>query len=96
MSKTEAIMQLAFCPGRPARSAAYRAGVRDVLLKRLDGVQDIPFPYQVGSAEADAYLSGTDEGMRRAKEMTGATPERLVQRGEEIIAAAQSAALQSF
>ncbi|MBL8395937.1 MAG: hypothetical protein JNK99_14525 [Candidatus Accumulibacter sp.] len=76
MSKTEALMQLAFYPGRPARSAAYRAGVRDVLLKRLDGVQDLPFPYQVGSAEADAYLSGMDEGMRRANELTWATPEQ--------------------
>lgn len=68
MSKTEVIMKLAFYPGRPARSAAYRAGVRDTLLKRLDGVTEIPFPYQLGSAEADAYLSGTDEGMRRARE----------------------------
>jgi hypothetical protein len=76
MSKTEALMQLAFYPGRPARSAAYRAGVRDVLLKHLDGVRDISFPYQMGSAEADAYLSGTDEGMRRANELTWATPEQ--------------------
>lgn len=69
MSKTEAVMEQAFYPGRPARSAAYKAGVRDVLLKRLDGVQDIPFPFRLGSAEADAYMSGTDEGRRRAAEL---------------------------
>lgn len=72
MSKTEKVMALAFYPGRPARSVAYRAGVRDTLLKRLDGVPDIPFPYRLGSAEADAYLSGQDEGRRRANEVTGA------------------------
>lgn len=72
MSKAERVFELAFWPGRPARSAAYRAGVRDTLLRRLDGVLDIPFPYQHGSAEADAYLSGKDEGMRIAKDVNGA------------------------
>lgn len=69
MSKAEIVMKLAFYPGRPARSAAYRAGVRDTLLKKLDGVREIPFPYRLGSAEADAYLAGTDEGLRRAREL---------------------------
>lgn len=69
MSKADAVMKAAFYPGRPPRSAAYRAGVRDILLKRLDGFQDIAFPYRMGSAEADAYLSGMDEGLRIAKEL---------------------------
>lgn len=77
MSKTERVMDLAFYPGRPARSSAYKAGVRDILLKRLDGVLDIPFPYRLGSAEADAYLSGMDEGRRRANELLHPEPSEI-------------------
>lgn len=71
MSKAQRVFERAFWPGRPARSAAYRAGVLDTLRKRLDGVLDIPFPYRLGSAEADAYLAGMDEGMRLAKDVSG-------------------------
>lgn len=71
-TRTDLVMRQIFSPGREARSAAYKAGVRDVLLKRLDGVRDIPFPYQIGTAEADAYFYGMDEGLRRAKELTQA------------------------
>lgn len=75
MSKTEAIMKFAFHSGLRDRSAAYRSGVWDALLKRLDGVQDIQPPYPVRSAEADAYLLGMNEGTRLADELTLATPQ---------------------
>jgi hypothetical protein len=64
-------MEQTFWPGRPPRSAAYKAGVRDHLLKRIDGVLDLPFPYQLGSAEADAYLAGIEEGKGIVKATIG-------------------------
>lgn len=71
-SKAQRVFDLAFWPGRPARSNAYRSGVFDTLLKRLDGVNDLPFPYQMGSAEADAYLAGIEEGLQLVQKVTGA------------------------
>lgn len=61
MSKALPVYTLAFPESRIA-SHAYRAGVFDTLLTRLDGCSPMPFPYQLGSAEADAYKAGKDEG----------------------------------
>lgn len=44
----------------------------DALLCLLDGTREISLPYQMGSAEADAYLAGKDEGRRLAQELTRA------------------------
>jgi hypothetical protein len=65
------VFDLAFPPTRMLRSRAYKAGVLDTLLKQLDGVPDLPNPYQLGSAECDAYLAGEDEGSRLAGELMG-------------------------
>ncbi len=71
MSKALRVFDLAFCPGRPLRSHAYKAGVLDTLLRRLDGCNDLPLPYPLGSAEADAYFAGEEEGRLLAKKMIG-------------------------
>jgi len=48
---------------RDPRSAEYKAGVRSILSLHLGGVAR-PFPYRLGTTEADAYLAGQDEGHR--------------------------------
>ncbi len=65
------VFDLAFPPSRMPRSKAYKTGVLDTLLKQLDGIQDLPMPYQLGSAEGDAYLAGVDEGGKLARELMG-------------------------
>jgi hypothetical protein len=44
-----------------ARSAEYQRGMAAVLRWRERNVR-IPCPYRLGTAEADAYFSGTDRG----------------------------------
>ncbi len=63
------VFNLAFPPDRPPRSHAYRAGMLDALLCLLDGANKISLPYQMGSAEADAYLAGTHEARWLAQEL---------------------------
>ena len=48
------------CAGTP-RSQEYKAGFMAGLLSRLAG-ETITYPYQTGTAAADAYFSGIDEG----------------------------------
>jgi hypothetical protein len=57
------LMKRAFDVPRDPRSAEYKAGVRSILTLRLGGVAK-PFPYRLGTVEADAYLAGQDEGNR--------------------------------
>jgi hypothetical protein len=57
----EALMAEAFMPGREARSAEYKEGVRAVLTMRIDGHQMV-VPYTLGTAQCDAYLAGCEEG----------------------------------
>lgn len=65
------VFELAFPPTRMPRSRAYKAGVLDTLMKQLDSVPDLPMPYQMGSAECDAYLSGVAEGGKLAADLMG-------------------------
>lgn len=62
---TEQLLAAAFCPSlhRQARSTEYVAGARAALLQRFVGK---PFanPHQEGSAAADAFFAGADEGRR--------------------------------
>lgn len=55
------LMEWLFRPGRDPRSVAYRAGVSDMLLHRLCK-QPLKQPYTVGTAEADAWWAGNEEG----------------------------------
>ena len=55
------LMQAAFFNGRTPRSAEYKAGTRAVLQNRIERKDIIP-TYQAGTAEADAFFAGLDEG----------------------------------
>lgn len=55
------LMDWLFLPGRDPRSAAYHAGVRGMLLFKLCH-QPLKQPYTVGTAEADAWWAGNEEG----------------------------------
>ena len=54
------LMAKAFSPGREPRSAEYKRGVHDMLVRRIEGV-GLPIPYDQASAQRDAYYSGWDE-----------------------------------
>lgn len=71
MSKALPVYNQAFPESRIV-SHAYRAGVFDTLLTLLDGCSPMPFPYLMGTAEADAYKAGKGEGERLAAELAGA------------------------
>ena len=51
----------AFAPGREPRSAEYKAGVRALLDQRV-GRGRLACPYPAGTAQADAFYAGADEG----------------------------------
>lgn len=55
------LMQAAFFNGRTPRSAEYKAGTRMALEHRIDRIDIVP-PYQAGTAAADAFFAGLDEG----------------------------------
>lgn len=58
------IFEAAFHPARDPRSEEYKAGVIAALSFRIAG-QKIPQPYALGTAQADAFYAGIDEGHRR-------------------------------
>lgn len=57
------LMSEAFAPGRDPRSSEYKQGVRAMLERKINGTT-IPLPYDLGTAQADAYMAGWDEGAR--------------------------------
>lgn len=59
--KVQRLMDAAFFPGRTPRSAEYRAGCRAALEFRFAG-QPLPMPYAAGTAAADAFFAGIEEG----------------------------------
>ena len=61
MSTAQQVFDQAFSTPRNARSPAYKRGVMDCLLARLEST-DMPVSYPNGSAELDAYCSGWTEG----------------------------------
>lgn len=61
MSAIDLLIDTAFASPRDPRSPEYKAGVRAALEKRFNGVA-IACPYELGTAAADAFLSGLDEG----------------------------------
>jgi hypothetical protein len=63
----DTLMDQAFNCIRDPRSAEYRAGVRAVLERRVNGKR-INLVYMPGSAECDAFHAGCTEGHRRWRE----------------------------
>lgn len=59
----EKLMTAAFDRPRDPRSDAYKLGVKEILKCRVTGVS-YRCPYKLGTAEADAFFSGGDEGNR--------------------------------
>lgn len=66
MSKAQDIYSAAFSKPRDPRSAEYKQGVLDVLRFRLGEAPSVRCAYRAGTAQADAYFSGCDEGHRLA------------------------------
>ncbi|RYF46729.1 MAG: hypothetical protein EOO38_13550 [Cytophagaceae bacterium] len=54
------LMEAAFNKPRDPRSDAYRLGVTEILKCRTMSVK-YQCPYELGTAEADAFFSGNDE-----------------------------------
>ena len=57
----DGLMAAAFDRPREPRSDAYKAGVRAKLSHAFDNVKTA-IPYDLGTAEADAFFAGEDEG----------------------------------
>lgn len=57
----ENLMHAAFDTARDPRSEAYKIGARELLKHRAMGTKFV-CPYTLGTAEADAFFSGSDEG----------------------------------
>lgn len=60
-SAIDRLMSTTFCPGRDPRSDEYKAGARAVLMFLLEGAP-MPRPFEMGTAQADAFYAGVDEG----------------------------------
>jgi hypothetical protein len=56
------LMAKAFAPGREPRSGSYKAGVRALLQSQGMFGQVVANPFPRGSAEADAFWAGVEEG----------------------------------
>ncbi|WP_150130987.1 hypothetical protein [Janthinobacterium sp. LM6] len=55
------LFQTAFYNGRTPRSVEYKAGARMALEHRIEH-KDLDMPYQAGTAAADAFFAGIEEG----------------------------------
>ena len=55
------LFQTAFYNGRTPRSQEYKAGARMALEHRIER-KDFDMPYQAGTAAADAFFAGIEEG----------------------------------
>ena len=58
----------AFSIPRDPRSHEYKMGVLAALKYRLGEITSMQCPYRTGTAQADAWYSGTQEGHRRGRE----------------------------
>ena len=61
LALVEDLMRAACDQPRTPRSEAYKLGVRELLNCRTQGIR-LVCPYRIGTAEADAFYSGVDEG----------------------------------
>ncbi|SCX40559.1 hypothetical protein [Nitrosospira sp. Nsp1] len=64
MKTVDELMAEAFDQPRTPRSPEYKAGVRAALEYRINGKKITLTTYELGTAAADAYFAGTDEGHR--------------------------------
>lgn len=65
--RAQSLFTRAFPATRAPRSPAYRDGVLVALRFRLGDVAGIHCPYPPGTAEADAFHAGVDEGCAIAR-----------------------------
>ena len=56
------LFDAAFNTPRDPRSPEYRAGVMHILRVKTGEIEPLACPYPLGTARADAWFSGTDEG----------------------------------
>lgn len=68
MAHAAEILEAAFSASREPRSKEYREGVFEALRFMLHEVDAIRFPYEMGTASADAYLAGCDEAHQLVRE----------------------------
>lgn len=68
MTKAAELFEAAFSASRDPRSKEYKEGVLDALRFRLNESDAIRCRYEAGTASADAYFAGCDEGHRLARE----------------------------
>lgn len=70
MTTARDVFTRAFEGPRDARSREYRAGVLAALQFRFGEAKGLRCPFEVGTAQADAWFAGTDEGHRLARDVT--------------------------
>lgn len=75
--KAQDIFDFVFSQPRDPRSEAYKQGVLSCLRKRIDGLPDRKNPYILGTAEADAWWAGIDEGLIIVRELIRKSKERM-------------------
>ena len=68
--RVQQLFKAAFDQPRDPRSPEYKAGVLASLAFRFNGVP-VQVPYPIGTAAADAYFSGLNEGNRIWRDATG-------------------------
>lgn len=61
------LLDQAFAVARAPRSPPYRLGVYHMLLKALQG-EHLACPFKLGTADADAWFAGCNEGRRIASQ----------------------------
>jgi len=66
MSQATERFKAAFAVPRTPRSLEYRMGVLDALRLNYRDIEKIQCPYAPGTAQADAYYAGNEEGHRLA------------------------------
>lgn len=71
------VFDFAFSQPRDPRSEAYKQGVLSCLRRRIDGLPDCKNPYSLGTAEADAWWAGIDEGLMIVRELIRKSKERM-------------------
>lgn len=60
-STVDSLMADAFNRSRDPRSDAYKAGTHAALTRTIENIKT-PLPYELGTAEADAFFAGEAEG----------------------------------